>query len=96
MERFTKAAFSDADGATRDALCRDLERLLAARLEAAPDREAALEQVIAELRALGHDLWSFDQNDVFEVWCPDWHVPSGPGIVVTFAGLAVSVEWSQH
>jgi hypothetical protein len=39
-------------------------------------------------------LWSFDDSDEMEVWCPNYQTPSGPGIVVTFMPDAVTVEWS--
>jgi len=91
VTRFAKDAFVAADAVTRAALCRELGDALAARVRDG----AAVADLIAELRALGHDLWSFDGDGAgFEVWCPNWHTPTGPGIVVMFTTDGVTVEWS--
>jgi hypothetical protein len=40
--------------------------------------------MIAELRELGHDLWSFDADDGFQIWC-------------SFRkGTPVTVAWPDH
>lgn len=53
-------------------------------------------EAIDELRALGHDLWSFDSDgDMFETWCGDWTRPeiAGP-LTITFRSPAsVEVGW---
>ncbi len=39
-----------------------------------------------ELRALGHDLWSFDESTDFQEWCGDWTNPKQPyELLVTVA-----------
>jgi hypothetical protein len=54
--------------------------------------------LIDELRAIGHDLWSFDSDGVgFEIWCGDWTRPEiGGPLVITFrAPSSVEVEWRE-
>jgi hypothetical protein len=53
-------------------------------------------EAINELRALGHDLWSFDSDgDTFETWCGDWTRPEMAGpLTITFrAPASVEVGW---
>ena len=99
MEQFSKAEFLRKHGPDRATLCRDLAHVLSERLgSSGSDRDfhRKVQALVAELRLLGHDLWSFDESDDMEAWCPDWHTPTGPGIVVTFRPGAVEVEWSDH
>ena len=51
--------------------------------------------LVSDLRSLGHDLWSFDEDDDFEIWCPDYARPTGPGIIVTFRPDSVEVAWKE-
>ncbi len=62
----------------RDRLCRELEEVLTARIRSAsfPDEEGY--RLIRELRALGHDLWSFDESTELQVWCGNWANPTRP------------------
>ena len=64
--------------AERSQLLEELGIELTRRLQAAerPDEEIA--RTIEELRHLGHDLWSFDASDDFQVWCGDWIAPKAP------------------
>ena len=95
--RFGKTEFVVAGPASRSALCRELATLLAQRLKEPSAFGATATACIKELRALGHDLWSFDESDDFQAWCPNYENPTGPGIVVTFrAPDEVSVEWSAQ
>jgi hypothetical protein len=55
---------SDADPTDR---CHRLEAMFAARLADHPSPEAVLESAATELRALGHDLWSWE-NDRMWGW----------------------------
>lgn len=95
MRRFTKQAFLESTEPERAELCVELGAALMARIEASRDFHAAVYALVDELRGLGHDLWSFDESDDTQTWCPNWDPPSGPGIVVVFSPDAVSVEWSS-
>jgi hypothetical protein len=96
MERYKREAFRAADSSGRLALCHDLAAALHERLQAESDFHKGVHRLIGELRALGHDLWSFDESDDMEVWCPDYQNPSGPGIVITFRPEEVHVEWTEQ
>ena len=97
MEGFSKAEFLRRTDAERTALCRELEQLLTEQLAQAPEFHAGVAALVSVLRSHGHDLWSFDESDDFEAWCPNWANPSGPGIVLTFRhGDGVTVEWSTR
>lgn len=95
MERFSKAVFDASNGAEKAALSVELAGVLSERLKATPDFHHGVQQLVSELRAVGHDLWNFDETDDMEVWCPNYQNPSGPGIVVTFTTDGVEVEHPQ-
>lgn len=96
MEDFSKDAFEGTDDAGRQALAAALATSLAESLAGAREFHAGVRELVARLRALGHDLWNFDESDDREVWCPNYRTPSGPGLVVTFTSTGVDVDWSQH
>ncbi|HTL32227.1 MAG TPA: hypothetical protein VL326_03830 [Kofleriaceae bacterium] len=93
-KRFTKAAFTGADTAGRSALCAELADVLHRRLRDEPEFHAGVTKLIRELRAVGHDLWSFDADDDMEAWCPNYQTPTGPGIVITFRTDGVEIRYS--
>jgi len=96
-QRFAKENFLAAEAAERGALCEDLAAVLAVRLGEANEFGETVSACVEELRALGHDLWSFDESDDFQAWCPNYDNPTGPGVVVTFSVPdEVSVEWSAE
>lgn len=95
MERFSKLAFDAATDEVKDDLSGALAAELSRRLAAEPSFHEGVRRLIEELRALGHDLWSYDEEDDMEAWGPDYQTPSGPGIVVTFTTHGVSVEYSR-
>lgn len=94
MQRFSKATFDCTDEAGKMALAADLAGQLTERLRRASEFHEGVRALVEELRALDHDLWSFDESDEMEVWCPNYQTPSGPGIVVTFTTEGVKVAWS--
>jgi hypothetical protein len=76
LARFSYDAFvGEAD---RQQLARDLSGELTLRLRAAADPAKEVLRLIDELRALGHDLWSFDESTDFQLWCGDWVAPKQP------------------
>lgn len=95
MQRFTKAAFERSDAVGKAALAADLTESLTDRLRTASEFHPGVHDLVEVLRALGHDLWSYDEEDEMEVWGPNYHTPSGPGIIVTFTPEGVTVEWSR-
>jgi hypothetical protein len=66
-------------GATdRPKLVLELSVELTRRLRAAEDPEREGRALVEELRGLGHDLWSFDESDDFQLWCGDYVSPKQP------------------
>jgi hypothetical protein len=97
MKRYEKAAFSKAVGIERDELCTDLAKHLSARLQEAGHFHGCIRELIGTLRGMGHDLWSMDEADDFEVWGPNYEQPTGPGIVITFSAPdEVEVQWTAE
>ncbi len=94
MEDFSKLTFDCSDEAGKTALAAALASHLTERFKGVPEFHQGVRIVVEELRELGHDLWSFDESDEMEVWCPNYQTSSGPGIVVTFAAERVDVTWS--
>jgi hypothetical protein len=71
FDAFTYRAF--VRNGDRVALCASLAELLVDAIEASDEPEAAQRSAIGELRARGHDLYSFDSDGgTFEIWCGDW------------------------
>ncbi|MBK8234460.1 MAG: hypothetical protein IPK74_02785 [Deltaproteobacteria bacterium] len=97
-DEFSFGAFqADTDPAER---CKRLESILSARLLDHPSPEAVLEVAVADLRALGHDLWSWDPD---RVWGPDYVTRRvGAGMMLSLRGagddddatLRIAVEFS--
>lgn len=69
MPRFTKPSFLDANEPERAELCVELGAALMARIKASSDFHATVYVLVDEHRALGHDLWSFDESDDTQTWC---------------------------
>lgn len=96
MRGFNKAEFIAVPDTVRNARCHELARALTTEMKTAKDFHECAASLVAELRAAGHDLWSLDESDDFEVWGPNYETPSGPGIVVTFRPDEVSVDWTAE
>lgn len=82
--RFSQPVLAALSGAERAARLQELQETLAARLRGAPDFHDEVGRIVMELRAQGHDLWSFDESDDFQVWCPDYTKPAMSGLSVYF------------
>lgn len=96
MLRFSKSELLRLPEALRTDRCRDLAHTLAARLRGEDDFHKGVASLVSELRAVGYDLMSYDEDDEVEVWGPNYAKPSGPGIVVTFRPDEVLVEWTPE
>jgi hypothetical protein len=81
--RFSYAAF--VASTERAELAGALETEITRRLRDSGDPEKESRQLVEELRALGHDLWSFDESTDFQIWCGDWVKPKHPyELILTF------------
>jgi hypothetical protein len=96
MKKYAKQAFISVDNNTREQLCFALSKELSGRVTGTASFHTAVRNVVADLRSVGHDLWSLDESDDFEVWGPNYASPSGPGVVITFSVDGVNVEWSKE
>jgi hypothetical protein len=77
--RYSRAAFLSSPDAR--ALAGELAAVLTHRLRAnATEEEEAA--IIAELRALGHPLYSFDDFGCGGIWCDDWVTRRADGDMV--------------
>jgi hypothetical protein len=95
-ERFSKANFLAADDGARAQLMQVLQDQLSPRLRDSSNFHVTARHIVDELRALGHDLWSFDESDDFEVWAPNYQTPTGPGLVITFSPEDACIEWNAR
>jgi hypothetical protein len=75
-------------------LCRQLAELIAHKLASAVDWEAAAYAVVADLQAVGHDLWSFDESPTAQCWCGSAR-PSGELRLRFALPLEVEVTWHR-
>lgn len=92
--KFSKAAFVAASDSQRSMLCAELAAALTEQIRASRTLHDGAMTAIRELREQGHDLWSFDEDDDFEIWCPSYAKPSGPGIIISFrACTPTEVQW---
>jgi len=94
--KFAREAFEGSGEPERLAL--ELEATLERRFAAAADCFDAIHELVDELRALGHPIYSFDESDDFAIWCDDWVSPSSPNeLIIDFRfaeGAAREVEVS--
>ena len=84
MNRFSRARFDGLSPEQRLELCAELEQHLAGQL-CGRDFHEAVYALVAELKSVGHDLWSQDEDDDFQVWGPNYENPRAcGGLVITF------------
>jgi Zn-finger nucleic acid-binding protein len=79
-ERFSRAEFDRSTNVS--ALSAALESILLARMRAVKDAEREVDAIVKDLRALGHDLWSFDQSSDGAVWGGDHKAQPHPNRMV--------------
>jgi hypothetical protein len=77
-------AFESATVQERQGLCTELAERISKAVQGATPFHDAVQEVVSALREVGHDLWSFDEEDEFEVWGPDYSPPASPGVIITF------------
>jgi hypothetical protein len=92
MHRFPKTAFEGLSESAMRTLCDELATFLSQRISLSSFHRD-IYKTVEELRSAGHDLWSQDEGDDFQVWGPNYDAPSGPGLIVSFrAPDSVTVE----
>jgi hypothetical protein len=94
---FDRNAFAAATGEEREALCLRLAATISQLLDGSACFHDAVIAAVSDLRKGGHDLWSYDEEDDFEVWGPNYAHPSGAGILITFRAVGLTeVKWSTQ
>jgi hypothetical protein len=73
--RFSYDRFVAGTDADRQRLADDLAQELTRRVQASADPAQAGYDCVDDLKSVGHDLWSFDESDDFQLWCGDWTAP---------------------
>ena len=91
-EMDTRYAFDYLSGLepdARQAVLRDLESDC--------EGSTTLRQVIGDLRKLGHDLWSFDEDgEGSESWCADWTMSRpGQALALELQDGKVTATWTR-
>ncbi len=95
-ERFRREEFERASPQQRTTLLRDLADLMKARMRAGPAFHRSCYELIEELREAGHDIWSFDESDDFQLWGPDYAKAIGRGLIIHFTSEGdVNVKWQD-
>jgi hypothetical protein len=97
---FGRGALTSLDAEARSARVAALRLALMDRLSivaSAGEFFAQSRGLVEELRALGHDLWSFDSDgEEFETWCGDWTRSGGGSLTITFRyPVQVEVAWRE-
>ena len=100
-ERFGRTALEELSGAARLRRLAELSEILTREIASAESHSAFFghsPSVIESLRAIGHDLWSWEYDgDSFELWGGDYSNPSEAGklqIEFLFPGK-VRASWDQ-
>ncbi|MDP2344401.1 MAG: hypothetical protein Q8O67_25810 [Deltaproteobacteria bacterium] len=95
VDRFSLDHFERA--ASRKELCLDLQTTLDGLIDRGDRFHASVMSIVERLRLVGHDLWSFDEEEEYEIWCPDYSRGQGRGLILTFrVDGPVEVDWSDH
>jgi hypothetical protein len=69
---------------------------LTSRVLDAPDFDAEVKNIVAEMRAEGHDLFLYASDGSWQLWCGDWTKHGGTKLVLHFDPAAgVEASWSQ-
>jgi hypothetical protein len=93
-ERFCPSAFHRTGDTA--ALCEELSVVLTERLRAAADRVVEEKLIIEDLRGLGHDLWSFDDDGDGGTWCADWTRPRAGAALVVRTRYGLDPDWDSE
>ena len=69
MQILSPEAIERLDAEARSRYLTDLAHALSLRVKACPDFAAEARAIVAECKASGHELSSFDEDDDWQVWC---------------------------
>jgi len=71
----------------RESLLEALRIETTRRLQATSDPANEGYSLVEELRRLGHDLWSFDEDDDFQIWCGSWTARKHPWELILYVNF---------
>ena len=76
----------------------EISRFLTERILRAANFELEVTNIIGELRLLGHDIWSFDEDDEWQIWCGNWIKSENSGKLNLHFRSADGVQatWNEH
>ena len=102
MSLFDRDSFERLSLTERQRRAEELATYLTQRVHGADDFEEEISRIVASLREQGHDLWSWDESDDFQIWGPDYTKAHVTGLVLDFRkdlhtdSLEVEVEWQEN
>ncbi len=82
----------------RQPILEQISAELTARIFSAADFDEEVNNIIRELRELGHDLWCFDSDGEWQLWCGSWSTSekeSGKLILDFDPENGVEASWSK-
>lgn len=91
---FSRHHFESVDMSERQHLCQELQAILKTILGKKDNFAAEIMAIIKYLRLLGHDLWSYDEDEDRQVWGRDYTKKNPPGLLIEFYRPdEVNVTW---
>ena len=97
--KFARSIFEQSS--EQDQRCQELANLLTTRLEKGEDLQTEIATILADLKHLGHDLYSWDESDDWQMWGDDYmSPPSKYRIILQFSyethrSPSVQVYWGE-
>lgn len=81
----------------RHTLLAELASLLSNRIKSSMAFDAEVRAIIDDLKVVGHDLYLFDSDREFEVWCGNWidSANSTNLILYFYPNKPVEVLWGK-
>lgn len=79
---FSRVDFDQAEDA--NALASSLADVLSGRLRSSTDRGAEVKRLVDELKAAGHELYSWDESGDWQIWGDDYMRPRPTRLIVEF------------
>jgi hypothetical protein len=92
-EQFSRRRFEDATDS--DALAQSLSDVLTARLRTAAEAPSEATALVAELKALGHELFSWDESLDFQTWGDDYTRPKRRRIIIDLRYPEDEEPWAE-
>jgi len=81
----------------RESVLTELAAELSTRVLGSADFDSEVAKIISELRSRAHDLWMFDSDGEWQLWCGNWATPGQGGkLILHFDPLeGVEASWSK-